>query len=83
MARYRSFRDLDWPLLIIALIICALGVLQIYSATHDTRWHNAWWKQVVWIFVGLGLMWVLTSSITIRCSARCRSCIASRWARCC
>ncbi len=27
MARYRSFRDLDWPLLIISLIICALGVL--------------------------------------------------------
>ena len=47
MARYRSFRDLDWPLLIIALIICALGVLQIYSATHDTKWHDAWWKQVV------------------------------------
>ncbi len=61
MARYRSFRDIDWPLLIIALIISALGVLQIYSATHDTRWHNAWWKQVVWIFVGLGLMWVLTN----------------------
>ena len=35
MARYRSFRDFDWPLLIITLIICALGVLQIYSATHD------------------------------------------------
>jgi rod shape determining protein RodA len=61
VARYRSFRDLDWPLLIIALIISALGVLQIYSATHDTKWHNTWGKQVVWIFVGLGLMWVMTS----------------------
>jgi rod shape determining protein RodA len=61
VARYRSFRDIDWPLLIISLIISALGVLQIYSATHDTKWHNAWWKQVVWIFVGLAFMWVMTS----------------------
>jgi rod shape determining protein RodA len=61
VARYRSFRDLDGWLLILSLIICALGVLQIYSATHDTKWHNAWWKQVVWIVIGLGLMWVVTS----------------------
>jgi rod shape determining protein RodA len=61
VARYRSFRDLDWPLLIIALAICALGVLQIYSATHDTKWHNAWWKQVLWILIGIGIMWVITS----------------------
>jgi len=61
MARYRSFRDIDWPLLIITLIICALGVLQIYSATRDTRWHDAWWKQLVWIAVSLGLMWLIAS----------------------
>jgi len=61
MARYRSLRDLDWTLLIIALIICSLGVLQIYSATHDTKWRNAWWKQIVWILIGLGIMWVATS----------------------
>ena len=61
MARYRSFRDLDWPLLAITLIICALGVLQIYSATHDTQWQDAWWKQIIWIAVALGMMWVVTS----------------------
>jgi rod shape determining protein RodA len=61
MARYRSYRDLDWPLLLITLIICGLGVLQIYSATRDTRWDDAWWKQLIWIGVALGLMWVITS----------------------
>jgi rod shape determining protein RodA len=61
LARYRSLRDLDWPLLIITLSISALGVLQIYSATHETKWHSDWWKQVIWILVGLGLMWVVTS----------------------
>ncbi len=62
MARYRSLRDLDWPLLAITLVICALGVLQIYSTTHDTKtWHDAWWKQVLWVTIGVGLMWVVTS----------------------
>ena len=61
MARYRSFRDMDWSLLVVSLIICALGVLQIYSATRDTRWQDAWWKQIIWIAVALGLMWLVTS----------------------
>ena len=61
MSRYRSFRDLDWSLLIITLIICSLGILQIYSATHDTKWSDAWWKQAVWVLVGIGIMWVASS----------------------
>jgi rod shape determining protein RodA len=61
LARYRSFRDLDWPLLIISLVICMLGVMQIYSATHDTKWQTAWWKQIIWILIGLGLMWITMS----------------------
>ena len=61
MARYRSYRDLDWPLLLISLIICGLGVLQIYSATRDTHWEDAWWKQLIWISIALGLMWAVTS----------------------
>ncbi len=61
MARYRSYRDLDWSLLLITLVICGLGVLQIYSATRDTRWEDAWWKQLIWIGIALGLMWVVTS----------------------
>jgi rod shape determining protein RodA len=58
MAMYRSIRDLDWPLLIIALAICALGVLQIYSATGGTKWEDAWWKQIVWVATGVVMMWV-------------------------
>ncbi len=61
MTGYRSIRDLDWPLLLITLSICALGVLQIYSATHETVWKDAWWKQIIWIGAGLLLMWVVTN----------------------
>jgi rod shape determining protein RodA len=53
---YRSFRDLDWTLLIITLVLCGLGVLQIYSATLDTVWKDAWWKQGLFLAAGLAIM---------------------------
>jgi rod shape determining protein RodA len=59
MARYLSRRDIDWPLLLITLLICAVGVLQIYSATRDTIWQDAWWKQILYVFLGLLLMWII------------------------
>lgn len=59
MANYRSLRDFDWPLIVLTLSICALGILQIYSATHDTKWATAWWKQILYVVVGLGAMWLV------------------------
>src|SRR5579864_41967 len=60
MAAYRSLRDFDWPMIVLADAICALGVLQIFSATHDTEAYSVWWKQLVWIVAGLILMWFAT-----------------------
>ncbi|MBV9264718.1 MAG: rod shape-determining protein RodA [Acidobacteriaceae bacterium] len=57
----RTFRDQDWPLLIVALVLCILGVLQIYSATVATKWQDAWWKQIVWILSGLVMMWIVSN----------------------
>ena len=51
-------RDLDWTLLIISMVICGVGVLQIYSATRETVWQDAWWKQIIYIGAGLVLMWL-------------------------
>jgi len=61
MARYRSLRDFDWPLLALALIVCAVGILQIYSATRDTAWRDAWWKQVMAVGLGLVLFYAISS----------------------
>ncbi|MDP8981077.1 MAG: rod shape-determining protein RodA [Acidobacteriota bacterium] len=60
MASYRSLRDFDWPMLVLAFAICGLGVLQIFSATHDTGWRDAWWKQIVWVVAAFIAMWVIT-----------------------
>jgi rod shape determining protein RodA len=57
--RQFSFRDLDWALIIIATLISGLGILQIYSATHDSGFQSAWWKQIVFVVVGLLLMLIL------------------------
>jgi rod shape determining protein RodA len=59
MARYLSIRDIDWTLVLITLLICAVGVLQIYSATIDTGFHSAWWKQVLYVCFGVFLMWLV------------------------
>lgn len=56
----RLLRGIDWYLLVLTLLLCALGVLQIYSATHGTKWQDAWWKQVVFVVVGLALMWIMS-----------------------
>ncbi|MBV8866875.1 MAG: rod shape-determining protein RodA, partial [Acidobacteriaceae bacterium] len=61
MITYRSIRDLDWPLTIVTLALCGLGILQIYSATAATKWQDAWWKQIIWVLTGLIMMWVTAS----------------------
>ena len=59
MPFYRTLRELDWPLLVVTLALCGLGVLQIYSATLTTKWQDAWWKQLIFVGSGLVMMYVL------------------------
>jgi rod shape determining protein RodA len=57
-----SLRDFDWTMFFVVMIICGLGVLQIFSATHDTAvWQDSWWKQVLFIAAGILLMLIATS----------------------
>jgi rod shape determining protein RodA len=60
MFQARAFKDFDWAMFFIIVAICGLGVLQIFSATHDTIWQGSWWKQIVYIGAGFVLMWITT-----------------------
>ncbi|MDR3763597.1 MAG: rod shape-determining protein RodA [Acidobacteriota bacterium] len=60
MNRYVHFRDFDWLLLIFVLIICGLGVSEIYSATLGTKFIGMHVKQVEWITAGIVLMFVIS-----------------------
>jgi rod shape determining protein RodA len=60
MSRYVSYRDFDWLLLGFVLVICALGVLQIHSATEHTKFAGAHVKQIYWILAGVGAMFLVS-----------------------
>jgi rod shape determining protein RodA len=53
-------RDYDWWLLAILTTICALGVIEIYSATHGSSLAGMHMKQIRWLAIGFILMFVLS-----------------------
>lgn len=59
MRRFLSFRDFDWLLLGMVLLLCVLSVVQIHSATMHTRFASFESKQIFWIAAGLVGMFVL------------------------
>ncbi len=60
MSRYVSYRDFDWVLMGFVLVICALGVVQIRSATEHTKFAGAHIKQIYWILAGVGTMFLVS-----------------------
>jgi rod shape determining protein RodA len=58
MRRILSFRDFDWALLGMVMMLCALSVVEIYSATLHTRYAGAQTKQMIWIAAGLAGMFL-------------------------
>jgi rod shape determining protein RodA len=60
MARYVSFRDFDWTLLGFVLLICGIGVTEIYSATLHTKFAGAHIRQVYWIIGGVIGMFLMS-----------------------
>ena len=60
MTKYFSLRDFDWLLLTFVLLICGLGVMEIYSATLHTKFAGVHTKQVYWIMGGMVLMFLMS-----------------------
>jgi rod shape determining protein RodA len=59
MRRYLSFRDFDWPLLGMVLVLCTISVFEIYSATLHTRYVGFHTKQLYWITGGIVAMFIM------------------------
>jgi rod shape determining protein RodA len=57
---WRSLRDVDWTMLIIALILCGVGILTIYSATQTEEGSSLWWKQLIFVAAGLFLFYIVS-----------------------
>jgi rod shape determining protein RodA len=58
--RYISFRDFDWVLLAFVLLICSIGIMEIYSATLNTKFVGVHVKQIYWVLAGLAVMFVVS-----------------------
>ena len=62
MRRILSFRDFDWGLLVLVLLICGISVLEIYSATLHTKYATSHFhtKQLLWVAGGLVAMFIFS-----------------------
>lgn len=47
-----NLRDLDWLLLLTAILIAAIGIVEIYSTTMHTALAGQYKKQIDWVLVG-------------------------------
>jgi rod shape determining protein RodA len=52
--------DFDWVLLAIVSAICLMGMLEIYSATHDSAFAGMHWRQAIWIGIGFAAMFLIS-----------------------
>jgi rod shape determining protein RodA len=60
MRRFSSFRDFDWTLLTLVLLTSVISVLEIKSATLNTKFHGFGEKQIEFLFVGIVLMFIIS-----------------------
>jgi rod shape determining protein RodA len=60
MRRLTSFRDFDWTLLTLVLLLSVISVLEIRSATTHTKFHGFGERQLGFLAVGLALMFLIS-----------------------
>jgi rod shape determining protein RodA len=60
MRRFLSFRDFDWMLLILVMILCVVSVFEIYSATLHTKFVGFHKAQILYVLAGLVIMFAIS-----------------------
>ncbi|HEX3940353.1 MAG TPA: rod shape-determining protein RodA [Acidobacteriaceae bacterium] len=60
MRRSISFRDFDWLLLGLVLLLSLISILEIYSATLHTKFVGFHTRQMYWLLGGLVAMFILS-----------------------
>lgn len=51
---------MDWWLLLLVAALCCLGLLEVYSATRHSAMSGMVWRQLGWIGMGFGALWLLS-----------------------
>lgn len=53
--RKRELKNMEWGILIVAIILCIIGMIALFSATQETE-YDEFKKQVIWFVVSLIIM---------------------------
>jgi rod shape determining protein RodA len=53
MRRFLSFRDFDWALLGLVLLLCAMSIVEVHSATVHTKFSSFGGRQIFWVGAGV------------------------------
>lgn len=53
--RKRELKNIEWSILIVAIVLCIIGLVALFSATQETE-HEEFNKQCVWFAVSLIIM---------------------------
>jgi len=60
--RQSSWRNFDWPLFLVVLVLCGVGIGMIYSATYTTEDLTDYWlRQTIWIAIGSILLFIMAA----------------------
>ena len=70
VSRWRRFRAaVDWPLIVTMVLLCTIGMLNLYSATRSVGHDAKFDKQVQWMIVG-GIGFVVATIVDYRAIVR-------------
>jgi rod shape determining protein RodA len=70
VTRWRRFRAaVDWPLILTVIALCAIGLLNLYSATRSPRAASKFDAQVAWMIIG-AIAFVIVTAIDYRTIVR-------------
>jgi rod shape determining protein RodA len=71
VSRWRRFRAaVDWPLILAVTALCAIGILNLYSATRGTRHHGKFDSQLQWNMTVGAIGFVVATVIDYRTLVR-------------
>lgn len=56
----RFWRDFDWSLFLVALLLCVVGLVEIYSSTLNMG-PNFFLRQLIWVGFGIVLLFVVAA----------------------
>ncbi len=58
LRRFLSFRDFDWALLALLLLLCSVSIIEVHSATLHTKFASFGSRQIFWVAAGVVVMFI-------------------------